>query len=50
MGAISDHLKAAYGIEALRYAAMWCLAFYLLAGILAVLAGRRLRADWVEDA
>ena len=50
MGAISDHLKAAYGIEALRYAAMWCLAFYLLAGALAVLAGRRLRADWVEDA
>lgn len=50
MGAISDHLKAAYGIEALRYAAMWCLAFYLFAGALAVLAGRRLRADWVEDA
>ena len=50
MGSISDQLKATYGVEALRYAAMSCLSFYLLAALLAFMAASRLRNDWVEDA
>ena len=49
MGAISEMLKASYGIESLRYAAVGCLVFYLLAALLMALAARRLRRDWVED-
>ncbi|MEO6255342.1 MAG: MFS transporter [Sphingomicrobium sp.] len=49
-GRISDILKASYGVESLRYAAIGCTAFYLVAGGLMLLAARRLRADWVEDA
>ena len=49
MGAISDSLKASYGAEALRYAAMTCLSFYLLAGLLMLFAVKRLRNDWVDD-
>jgi len=50
MGTISDSLKASYGAEALRYAAMTCLSFYLLAGLLMMFAVKRLRKDWVDDA
>jgi MFS family permease len=50
MGAISDWLKSSYGTEALRYAAVSCLAFYLLAAFLMMLAVKRIRNDWVEDA
>ena len=49
IGGLSDSLTGTYGIEALRYAAVACTAFYLLAGLLMFLAARRLRADWVED-
>ena len=49
MGAISDSLKATYGVEALRYAAISCLSFYLLAAFLMMLAVKRLRNDWVDD-
>ena len=49
MGAISDSLKASYGTEALRYAAMTCLGFYLLAAFLMMFAVKRLRTDWVDD-
>ena len=49
-GRLSDALKASYGVESLRYAAVGCTAFYLVAGGLMLLASRRLRADWVEDA
>jgi predicted MFS family arabinose efflux permease len=49
MGAISDSLKASYGAEALRYAAMSCLSFYLLAALLMMFAVKRLRNDWVDD-
>lgn len=49
MGAISDSLKASYGSEALRYAAMACLGFYWLAALLMTFAVKRLRNDWVED-
>jgi len=43
-------LKESYGIESLRYAAVGCTAFYLVAGGLMLIAARRLRSDWVEDA
>jgi len=50
MGALSDAMKQSYGTEALRYAAVFCLSFYLLAALLMMLAARRIRDDWVEDA
>jgi len=50
IGAISDALKSSYGAESLRYAAVGVTAFYLLAAFLMLLAVRRLRADWVEEA
>ena len=50
MGSISDSLKASYGTEALRYAAMTCVGFYLLAALLMMFAVKRLRNDWVDDA
>jgi hypothetical protein len=50
MGAISDSLKASQGAEALRYAAIACLSFYLLAALLMMFAVKRLRTDWVDDA
>lgn len=49
IGRISDGLKASYGAESLRYAAVGCTAFYLLAALLMFFAARRLRADWVDD-
>ena len=49
-GRISDALKATYGVESLRYAAVGCTAFYLVAGGLMLVAARRLRSDWVEEA
>ncbi|MEO8176018.1 MAG: MFS transporter [Sphingomicrobium sp.] len=49
-GRISDLLKSTYGVESLRYAAIGCTAFYLVAGGLMLVAARRLRSDWVEDA
>ena len=50
MGRISDGLKATYGIESLRYAAVGCTAFYLVAALLMLFAIKRLRTDWVDDA
>ncbi|HVF83871.1 MAG TPA: MFS transporter [Sphingomicrobium sp.] len=50
IGRVSEALKADYGVESLRYAAMGALVFYLVAALLALLAARRLRRDWVEDA
>ena len=49
MGAISDQLKAHYGTESLRYAAVSCLGFYLLAALLALRAVKALRRDWQDD-
>jgi MFS family permease len=49
IGGISDALKSSYGTESLRYAAVGCTAFYLVAALLMMLAVRRLRNDWVED-
>jgi len=50
MGALSDVFKERFGADALRYAAVSCLGFYLLAAFLMLLAARRLRQDWVEEA
>jgi MFS family permease len=47
IGALSEGLKASYGIEALRYAAMAATGFDLLAALLMLLATRSLKRDWV---
>jgi MFS family permease len=49
IGAISDLFKERYGTEALRYATVSVLGFYVLAAILMFLAMRRMREDWVEE-
>ena len=49
IGGISERLKATYGAESLRYAAVGVLGFYLLAALLMAVAIRGLRRDWVED-
>src|SRR3954451_3790958 len=49
IGAISEALKRTYGTEALRYAAVACTGFYLLAALLMLLCVSRLRVSWVED-
>lgn len=47
LGAMSDALTASYGAEALRYAILAALSFYLLAALLMALAAKSLRQDWV---
>ena len=49
IGALSELFKARFGIEALRYAAVSVVGFYIVAALLMLLAARRLRADWVEE-
>jgi MFS family permease len=49
IGALSDLFKERFGTEALRYAAVSVVGFYLLAALLMLLAVRRLRADWVDE-
>lgn len=49
IGRISDSLKAAYGVDALRNAAAACTAFYLLAALLTLIAVKHLRRGWEED-
>jgi predicted MFS family arabinose efflux permease len=49
MGRLSDGLKAGYGANALRDAAVVCLGFYLLAAILALFSIRSLKASWIAD-
>jgi MFS family permease len=48
IGALSDHLKPTYGVDALRYAVAAGLCLYLVAGALMALASRRLSKDWVD--
>jgi len=50
IGALSELFKERYGTEALRYAAVSVVGFYLIAAILMLFAVRRLQDDWVEDA
>lgn len=49
IGRISDALKQTYGAEALRYAAVACTSFYVLAALLMLLCVSRLRTNWVDD-
>lgn len=49
MGRLSDALRASYGAEALRDAAVACTAFYLLAALLGLLSVASLKASWVAD-
>ena len=49
IGALSDLFKEQYGTEALRYATVSVLGFYVVAAILMLLAVRRMREDWVEE-
>lgn len=49
IGRISDALKQSYGVEALRYAAVACTVFYVLAAILMLLCVSRLRSSWIDD-
>ncbi len=49
IGALSEAFKARLGTEALRYAAVSVVGFYVLAGVLMLFAIRRLRTDWVDE-
>ena len=49
IGSSSTSLKASYGAEALRYAAVACTGFYLVAGLLMLLCVSRLRTAWIDD-
>ena len=49
IGALSVLYKERFGAEALRYAAVSVVGFYVLASLLMFLAVRRLRSDWVDD-
>lgn len=48
LGALSDSLAASYGDEALRYAMLIGLGFYLIAALLMWLAAKPLRSEWVD--
>lgn len=50
IGGLSDALKHSYGTEALRYAAVACTSFYVLAALLMLLCVSRLRTGWIDDA
>src|SRR4029079_7599668 len=49
IGALSTAFKGRFGTEALRYAAVSVVGFYLLPTILMLAAVKSLRSDWVED-
>lgn len=48
LGALSDSLSAGYGADALKYAMLIGLVFYLLAALLMTVGATALRRDWVE--
>ncbi len=49
IGFLSDQFKASLGNEALRYAAVSVVGFYVVAALLMMFAVKRLNNDWVED-
>jgi predicted MFS family arabinose efflux permease len=49
IGALSVLFTERLGSEALRYAAVSVVGFYLIAALLMLLAVKRLRTDWVDD-
>ena len=50
IGALSELFKERFGTEALRYAAVSVVGFYLIAALLMLLAVAPPAEDWVEDA
>ncbi|HEV2595565.1 MAG TPA: MFS transporter [Sphingomicrobium sp.] len=49
IGRLSDALKHSYGADALRYAAVSCTLFYLVAAFLMLLCVPKLRTEWLDD-
>ena len=49
IGALSELFKERFGDEALRYAAVSVVGFYVLAALLMLACAKRLRADWVDE-
>ncbi|HXH00011.1 MAG TPA: MFS transporter [Sphingomicrobium sp.] len=49
IGALSVQFKDRFGDEALRYAAVSVVGFYLIAALLMSFAIKRLQGDWIED-
>ena len=49
IGRLSDALKHSYGAEALRYAAVGCTIFYVIAALLMLLCVPKLRNHWIDD-
>jgi MFS family permease len=49
IGSLSDALRSAYGADSLRYAAVACTLFYLVAAVLLLLSVKHLRASWIDD-
>jgi predicted MFS family arabinose efflux permease len=49
IGWLSDNYKARFGDEALRYASVSVVGFYVVAAFLMFLASRRIAETWVED-
>ncbi|QIK97015.1 MFS transporter [Sphingomonas sp. HDW15A] len=49
IGWLSDNYKVRFGDEALRYASVSVIGFYVLAALLMFLASRRITQTWVED-
>jgi MFS family permease len=49
IGGLSVLFKERFGGEALRYAAVSVVGFYLLAALLMMFAIKRLQDDWVEE-
>jgi MFS family permease len=50
IGIASDELKARFGSESLRFAILGGTGFYVLAGVLFLLAARYIKRDWIEQA
>jgi len=48
MGAMSVALKAQYGDDSLRYAALIGVSFYLVAAVIGLCAVKALRRGWIE--
>jgi MFS family permease len=49
IGALSEAFKARFGAEALRYASVTVVSFYLVAAALMFMAARSMATDWVEE-
>jgi MFS family permease len=47
-GAVSDALAPTYGVDSLRYALCTGAAFYVVAAVLFLAAGKTIKKDWVE--